>query len=316
MTLNAVRGTGVQRFRAIGTTVSILASDAGQLDVAVDLTRRYLDRLDRAASRFRPDSELSRLNAKAARGDATLPLSPMFTGVLEAAIRTAKLTDGLVDPTVGAALQVAGYDADLTIVQGRPSGTTRRQVRPVGWRALRLDTTQRLISMPTGTVLDLGASAKAFAADEIAAALAAELRGGFLVDLGGDIAIGGALPRDGWSIGVELADGRLAQTIRSWGQAVATSSTQLRTWRTRDGETAHHIIDPRSGAVADSPWAQVTCCAATALEANAATTAAIVLGVQAPQWLADNKLPALLLAHDGRQIRAAGWPPAQEQSTR
>lgn len=262
-------------FTAIGCEHSIVASDPHTLDDAVAIAESYLHGLDRAASRFRGDSELSGLNARARHGDVTAVLSAQLTTTLAAALRVARLTGGLVDPTVGAALEAAGYDDDLSRVQTRAT-TRRAESAPApGWERVLLDERARLLTMPAGTVLDVGASAKAMAADHVAWMLSATLPGGFVVNLGGDIAIGGSLPEGGWQVGVD-DDGRTLQVITSHGQALATSSTRKRVWQTEAGP-AHHIVDPRTGAVADAEWAQVTCCAATALEANAATTAALVM---------------------------------------
>jgi thiamine biosynthesis lipoprotein len=156
-------------------------------------------------------------------------------------------------------------------------------------------------------VLDFGASAKAHAADRIAHLLAGRLEGGFLVNLGGDIAVSGDPPDGGWRVGVEGDDGGVRQVVAITDQGVATSSTQRRQWTTGNG-SAHHIVDPRTGATAPAVWAQVTCIAASALEANTASTAAIVLGEAAPAWLDRNGVAARLDRADGAVVFAAAWP--------
>ena len=143
------------------------------------------------------------------------------------------------------------------------------------------------------------------------ASLAARFPGGFLVNLGGDIATAGDLPAGGWRIGIEAASGSPLQVVTGAGQAFATSSTQKRTWATGvSDERRHHIVDPRTGRTAASPWAQVTCAAASALEANAASTAAIILGPEAPDWLRRNGIPARLDSLDGTVMTTPGWPEA------
>jgi thiamine biosynthesis lipoprotein len=137
--------------------------------------------------------------------------------------------------------------------------------------------------------------------------LADVLPGGFLVNLGGDIAVGGEPPRGGWSIGIDDAAGRTLQVVTSVGQAVATSSTQRRAWLGDDGPH-HHIVDPRTGRTAATVWAQVSCAGATCLEANAASTAAIILGEDAPEWLVSQGVPARLDGVDSRVVRTPGWP--------
>jgi FAD:protein FMN transferase len=132
-----------------------------------------------------------------------------------------------------------------------------------------------------------------------------------LVGLGGDIATGGAAPEDGWRVGIGddhqvAADAPDAVvTVRSGG--LATSGTTCRTWR-RGGRTVHHIVDPRTGDVADPVWRTVSVAAASCVDANTASTAAIVLGWSAPGWLGDTGLPARLVCAKGNVLTVAGWP--------
>lgn len=301
-------------FRAIGTDHAILATDPDALEPAVRLAQQHLADLDLAASRFRSDSEVSGLARAARRGPVTATVSPLLASYVQAALQTAEVTDGLVDFTVGAAVVAAGYDADIEIVRARTTGPAdlpnslagRHSLVP-GWGHVRLD--GHRLSLPRGCVIDLGASAKAHAADVIAAALAAALPGRFLVNLGGDIATNGAAAQGGWRIGIEDADGSTLQTIetRTGTTAVTTSSTRHRHWL-RDGIPGHHIVDPRTGEVARSPWAQVTCVAETALLANAASTASIVLGSEAPAWLTARGIAARLDSLQGDSTTTPGWP--------
>jgi FAD:protein FMN transferase len=296
------------RFEAIGTDVEVLVTAAGVLEEATHLVRRHLAELDLAVSRFRPDSEVSRLARDAEDGPASALASPVFARALRAALRTARLTGGLVDPTVGRAVAASGYDADIDVVRHR-AVTRPGEPAPVpGWRSTTLDPVTDRVTVPQGCLLDLGASAKALAADVLAARLAARLPGGFLVNLGGDIAVGGPDPTGGWQVGVDDAHGATLQVIAvTGGQGVATSSTRHRTWATADGSTRHHVLDPRTGRTAAATWHQVTCVGATALEANAASTAAVVLGEQAPAWLEAAGIPARLDA-PGRVVTTHGWP--------
>ncbi|MGG5170563.1 FAD:protein FMN transferase [Pseudarthrobacter sp. J1738] len=300
------------RFDAIGTTVSVHATDPGALDQAVRTAREWLAPLDLAASRFRADSELTTINARSARGPVAVAVSALLGDVLEASFRTAALTGGLVDPTVGAALLRAGYDDDMVLVRDRAGWTVPGDPEPApGWLQISYTPDVRLLVMPAGTVLDFGSSAKAYAADRIAALLGETLPGGFLVDLGGDIAVAGTPPETGWQVGIEHDRGRTDQVITIRDQAIATSSTRHRAWSSGSG-TAHHIIDPRTGAPAQRIWAEVTCLGATALEANAASTAAIVLGAQAPSWLGARGIDASLHATDGSTVRTGNWPAPHE----
>lgn len=299
---------GRASFRAISTTNTILTTDPRAAGPAARIARAYLAELDRAVSRFRPDSEVSLLAARARAGAASAFVSPVFADHLDAALRMARITGGLVDPTVGSAVVASGYDADIETIRVRrfPTADTRRAAVP-GWRAVHFSSATRRVAVPRGTLLDLGATAKAYAADVLAALLCGQLPGGFLVDLGGDIAVAGATPAAGWQIGIEDDEGRVLQVVASTGTGVATSSTRLRRWSSATGER-HHIVDPRTGLTAPATWAQVTCAAATAVEANAAATAAVVLGPEAPAWLEEQGIAARLDRLDGAPVTTPGWP--------
>ncbi len=299
--------TASATFNAIGTQHQLIVTRPETLGDAIVVARTHLADLDHAVSRFRPDSEVTALARQRDRDEASAIVSPVFVASLRAALRVAELTDGLVDPTVGGAVIATGYDDDLTVVRARDAAPMAQAVVP-GWRAIGLDDAAGRVTVPLGTVLDLGASAKAQAADTIAAVLAARLPGGFLVNLGGDIAVSGETPQGGWQVGVEGTGGEIRQVVASTGQALATSSTRRRTW-TQAGQPRHHIVDPRTGRTAPTAWEQVTCAAGSALEANAASTAAIVLGAEAPAWLAAHGIPARLDPADGgRPITTHGWP--------
>ena len=314
--------TASASFEAIGTRHHLIVTRPETLGAAISVARDHLAELDAAVSRFRPDSEVSALARQHAGRDATALVSPVFAASLAAALRAARLTDGLVDPTVGGAVIASGYDDDLAVVRARTTGdhshatdaaatqTAATPAQPLvpGWRSVELDEPLRRVRVPVGTVLDLGASAKAWAADAIAARLAESLDGGFLVNLGGDLAVSGDLPAEGWQVAVEGTAGEVRQVVASHGQAFATSSTGRRTW-THQGRTRHHIVDPRTGRTAPVVWEQVTCAAATAVEANAASTAAVVLGLEAPAWLAARGIPARLDPADGGGVvTTPGWP--------
>jgi thiamine biosynthesis lipoprotein len=267
-----------------------------------------LEAIDLACSRFRPDSELSLLNS--ANG-GWVPISPLLFEALEAALWAARTTGGLVDPTVGGSLKAIGYDRDFKTLPEDDPAPLRLQVVP-GWRTLEVDSRQRRVRIPAGVELDLGATAKGLAADKsAAAAIEAAGEGGVLVSLGGDIAVAGEPPSEGWLVLVtedassdESAAGDLIY-LRQGG--LATSSTAVRQWR-KGGRLLHHIVDPATGLPAETLWLSASVCAATCLEANAASTAAILMGEKARQWLEELKLPARLVHHDHSVERIAGWP--------
>ena len=286
---------------AIGTTVSVHVTELEALETAQRHVQAEVVAIDLACSRFRADSELSRLNARAGRAT---PVGPLLSEAIAAALRAARLTDGIVDPTIGEALMLAGYDRDFA--QLRPQAGRLRAARVPGWRVLRHDPARRLVIVPAGVQLDLGATAKALAADRCAAAAAAACPGcGVLVNLGGDIAVAGPAPEAGWTVGIgddHRGPADQAITIRSGG--VATSSTAVRRW----GAGRHHIIDPRTGIPAGACWRTVSVAAASCLDANTAATAAVVLGPAAERWLTERGLPARLVASDGTTVAVDDWP--------
>jgi thiamine biosynthesis lipoprotein len=179
-----------------------------------------------------------------------------------------------------------------------------------GWAGVALD--GRRLRLPAGTCLDLGATAKGLGADRSAAAAwRAAGRGGVLVSLGGDIAIAGQPPAGGWPVAIAesslAGQAAVAQVIRLTAGAVATSSVTCRRWR-HGGRLMHHIVDPRTGHPAGGPWRTVSVAAPSCAMANAAATATIVAGNDAPPWLARTGLPARLVRDDGEVRLIGGWP--------
>lgn len=285
----------------------MVVTDAGWLAQARTAVEDELDRVDAACSRFRDDSELTRLNR--AQGKPVRVGALLFEAI-ECALRAAAATEGSVDPTVGAAMDAIGYDRDFDAI--RPDGQRIRPVAASGWRAIRLDGDSLTVELPAGTKLDLGSTAKAWAADRAAARAAAAMRPGVavLVSLGGDVAVAGA-PAAGWPVAIaddhseEDTAGRTTVSLSAGG--LATSSTTVRRWL-RAGRTVHHIVDPATGLPAETPWRTVSVAAASCAEANAASTAAIVRGAAAPAWLEAAGLPARLVALDGSVLAVGGWP--------
>ena len=166
--------------------------------------------------------------------------------------------------------------------------------------------------MPPGTMIDLGATAKALYSDRAARLVLEHTGCGALVSAGGDISVSGAPPAGGWLVGIaEHHAGPAHSAVFIERGGVATSGTTARRW-TRGNQAFHHVIDPRTGRAAASCWRTVTVAAGSAVDANIAATAAVVLGVDAPAWLAGHHLPALLIAVDNRESRVCGWPVAED----
>ena len=290
-------------FPALGTTAQLTLADPGHADEAEALMRTRLTEIDRAASRFRPDSEL--MLVQAMQGGPRR-VSRLLAGAVHAALAAARGTGGLVDPTVGAAIRAAGYDRDFAELCGAEVGETESGHAAPGWQRIGFDPHRRLLDIPAGIELDLGATAKALMADRIARELGVHTGAGVLVALGGDVAVAGERH---WDIGVaeDHSATEPTQVVRITTGGVATSSTAVRSWR-RGGRERHHIIDPATGEPAESPWRTVTVAAPTCLAANTASTAAIVMGERAPAWLAEHGVAARLVAVDGTVVRTGGWP--------
>lgn len=291
------------------TTVVLRVTDTRALARARASVERELAAIDRACSRFRGDSELARVNAAAGRPTR---VSALLCEAVGLALRAAELTGGDVDPTVGRALELAGYDRDWQMMGEMRGRAPRMALRArSGWRTVALDPGSAVVRVARGVRLDLGATAKAWAADRAARAAAASGGCGVLVGVGGDIAICGAPPPRGWLVHVtddHRGDASApGQTIALFCGGLATSSTVVRRWR-RGGRTLHHIIDPRTGAPARTPWRTASVAAASCAEANIATTAALVRGAGASGWLQELGLPARLVDHAGRPWHIGAWP--------
>jgi len=309
-------------FSVFGTTAVLLVAAARQLARARRLVDAELAAADLACSRFRPDSELCALNAA---GGAWLPVSPLFAEILGAALRAARLTGGDVDPTCGRALASLGYDRDFAAVR-QPAELPPRATWPTwpvspvpGWRSVQLDRPGLRARLLNRAQLDLGATAKAWAADRCADQVAAKLDCGALVSLGGDLAAAGQAPEDGWRVRVtdDHASGPAApgQTVTIGSGGLATSSTTVRAW-TVGGRRVHHIINPATGEPARSCWRTVTVAAGSCLDANTASTAAIIRDAAAVPWLHEIGVPARLVRADGSVETTAGWPADQGRPRR
>jgi len=294
-------GADTAQWSVWGTVARIVVTDPEALDDARALVEAELGAVDSVCSRFRPDSELT---AACRAGGRPVTISPLLADLVDAALQAARQTGGDVDPTVGAALCGLGYDRDFAAVTGRQVAPAVRVFPAPDWRAVRLR--DRELTVPDGVLLDLGATAKAVAADRAAALVAVRLGVGVLVALGGDIATAGAAPDGGWRVLVQDRPGDPHCTVHlPAGAALATSSTVGRTWG-RPGELLHHILDPRTGRPAPPVWRTVSVAAYSCLAANTLSTAAIVRGPSAPTMFGG--VPARLVTTDRDVLRLGGWP--------
>ena len=282
------------------------SSDPGQLDLATDRIRSLMDDVARSASRFHAGSDLLRINASSGH---LVPVAPLTVRLVTAALDAARTTDGAVDPTVGRALQAAGYDADIEVVRRRGATADKpghsAPLRLAGnWHQVVVDHDARLVGVPPGVHLDLGATAKAWTADEAAGRVAEEFGLDVLVGLGGDVAVAGPGRRQ-WQVSVTEVEGgdQPAPTVSLSSGGLATSSITARRWA-----GAHHLIDPRTGFPATGPIRTASVWATSCLQANVLSTAAIVWGARAETQLANRGATARLVTRPGDLRFLGGWP--------
>lgn len=290
------------------------SEDIDHFERMIEIALEVSESVDSACSRFRIDSELVVRADDFSHGAQP---SPLLEQLITTALKAANFTNGMVDPTLGSRLIELGYDQAFDSVanaHGIPAGPSTQQTGanrvhfPYSWMDLTLE--NHVLTVPPGMIVDLGATAKAFTADLIAARCFSETGSGVLVSLGGDVATAGPAPLGGWQ--VQLFDDSLS-LVQSLtlepGWAVATSSTRMRRWML-DEEPVHHILDPATGMPASHQWSQVSVVAPSCVEANVLATAAIVCGADAKSWLESKSLvrASLLIGTDGSQVRIGGWP--------
>lgn len=271
--------TETRGFRSMGCEVLVAGASAHELGQIETLFDRY----DQVFSRFIAGSELNRVNAAAGR---VVAVSPLFGSVLETALAMAEHTDGLVDPTVGAALVAAGYDRDFALLGNDPRPPDVPP--PAGWR--QVESGGGLVQTGLHIQLDLNGVVKSLAVD---AGLALISDGGW-ISAGGDLAASAPVE-------VALPEGGAVRLERG---GLATSGSVKRRWL-RGGRRQHHLIDPATGMPSASPWRQVTVCGASCLEADVAAKAGFVRGAAGPAWLTARSLAGRLLTERGETVTPA-----------
>jgi len=280
MSRDVLAADGVARVRAMGVEVAVGGAPPDVLEEIAALLRSW----EATFTRFGPLSELSRVNRSPGR---YVLVSPRFAEVLGLALEAARATGGLVDPTLGAALENAGYAKDFPLL--RPDPRPPGPASPGRWREIRL--AGRLVSRPPGVRLDLNGVVKGLAADRAVELLPGD---GF-VSAGGDLAARGRVT-------VALPDG---ETLAIEGGGIATSGSTARVWR-RGGRAWHHIVDPRTGRPAASRWTSVTVAAGSCLAADVAAKAAFLLSEEGPAWLDERGL-AGRFAGELETVENASW---------
>jgi thiamine biosynthesis lipoprotein len=293
------------RFRAMGTDCSVVVID-GPLGLAA-FAEAEVARCEQRWSRFREDSELCRLNARA--GGGFVPVSHDTFAVVERAVALWHSTDGWFDPTVLDSLLAAGYDSSYEHIRARNAFVrVEAPSRTPGCAGIGLDADASAVRLPPGVHLDLGGVGKGFAADLVAERIIERGARGVCVELGGDIRVLGEAPDDdGWTIEVEdpFEDGRTLFSSRLDDDAIVTSSRLFRRWSTTDGE-AHHLIDPTTGASAWTGVAAVVTRACDATRAEGLAKAVLVAGPQLAAALAMRSGTACWLVMDDRRVLAVG----------
>ncbi len=286
----------VRAFRAMGTDCAITVFGP-QATALAELGEQRIALLEQSWSRFRPGSELNRLNARA--GEGPVEVSDDLRTLVEAMQAGWRWTDGLFDPTVLWSMRALGYDADFATVIARDAVASVQASPAPGMAGVVIDGST--VAVPAGVGLDPGAIGKGLAADILVEELLMAGAVGVLVDLGGDVVLGGTPDLDeAWVVDVldERAGGERVLTTLSWDApvdrvAVATSTSLRRRWA--DGR--HHVVDPRTGTVADLTVVQSTVVATDGWQAEVAATAAMLLGREAGSaWLDEQGLTGWLLA--------------------
>lgn len=300
--LDVPSGMSSHRFRAMGSDVHLLVPDRRAADAARAVERLFSS-WEEVLSRFRPESELCRLNALAG---APVTVGPILLDAAEASLEAARATGGLFDPTLGHELVRLGYDRSFEEIGDAPAATERARGGG-GWRGMVVDRSAGVVALPSGSGLDLGGIAKGMAVDaslELLASLEIETA---LVSAGGDLAVLG-LPSGRRAWGVRVGSDPEDPVVPLARGALATSGTARRRWR-RGGLERHHLVDPTTGEPAASGLRRVTVAGGTCRVAEVGATAAFVAGPKlGPGVLERLGLAGLLVTEAGGQVRVGRWP--------
>jgi FAD:protein FMN transferase len=303
----APKGLRILTFPAMGATISILAPE-GDAKEARDATRWLFAEWEAALSRFRSDSELSRLNARA---DGWVAVSPLLFDVTATALEAARATGGVFDPTLLRQLVSLGYDRTFATLPPIAPPLSETIAPGGGWRGIQLDHEKRRVFLPAGVALDFGGIAKGMAADAAVKRLREMGVPRGCVNAGGDLATFGAPPDgDGWPIGVQGTRETHLVTLKRG--ALATSGIANRQWR-QGAFVRRHILDPRTGMPAETGLWSVTVATERCAQAEAAAKAAFILGPrEGARFLDERKLAGLFAHEDGSWQSAGDWPVTEQ----
>lgn len=292
-------GLAQTTFHAMGTTVALLLPRAE----SEQATQRIADLFatwERALSRFQPDSELSRLNAQVGQ---PVVVSPLLLRVLTAALDAAEATGGIYDPTLLRQLVTLGYDRSFDTLPPSLPPTSMMVVGGGAWRGIQVDRDKQIVTLPVGAQLDFGGIAKGMAVDAALDLLREQGVTAALVNAGGDLGVIGQPPLlDHWPVQAPTGE------VVALRGAMATSGIGRRQWMQGD-QRQHHLIDPRTGASAQSGLWSVTVAADRCMQAEVAAKAALILGPEAGiTFLQQHRLSGLLIREDGTCSATGAWP--------
>jgi thiamine biosynthesis lipoprotein len=289
-------------FQSMGTEITVLAPIA-DCNASLALVRDTFNAWDARFSRFRSDSELSRLNASAG---ARFPASPSMLEVVAASLVAARVTGGLFDPTLLHRLVTLGYDDQFERLPADRPAQPMDEWQQGRWAKIGIDRAAGWIELPAGIGMDLGGIAKGMAVDASIAVLRERGIAPAAVNAGGDLGVNGPLD-GGWPIAIDDAGGR---TILLHAGALATSSVLHRRWRV-DNQERHHLLDPRTGMPVGGRVASASVAAPSCRAAEVAAKAALLLGPEkAALFLATHRLSGLLVLHNGRIWNLGNWKEA------
>lgn len=306
----------------LGASVTVALTQRTLLPRAQRLLLAETERVDRACNRLRPDAELRRLNER-----RITQVSSVLAAAIRAALRVAHATQGAVNPVVETQRDQGGrdlHDASFTNADGSLAESRRLASAPLhssrhSWQRVSVDE-HNVVLLPNGIDLDLDPITRAWTADRAAQLIAHSLGCGVVVNIGGNIAAAGPPPPSGWPVRIVEHNGasqNTDQTISSeamLGPIVTVFSGGLATSGIRDGrphqrnDLRHHVLDRQPEVPCDGPWRTASAAAASCLDANAASVAAIFKGEAAPAWLLKRHLPVRLVGCDGRVVNLPGWP--------
>jgi thiamine biosynthesis lipoprotein len=287
----------------MGSDVHLLAPE-GRLHECANAVEALFTEWEDTLSRFRPESELSRLNDRAG---VPVRVGSILLAAVETSLEAAHATGGLFDPTLRHELVRMGYDRSFEEIGGGDAAPAGRPRGGGAWRGIVVDSSAGTVTLPTGSGLDLGGIAKGMAVDASLERLSGLGVGAALVSAGGDLAVRGLPPgRRAWGVLVGGdPEGPVVPLVRG---ALATSGTARRRWKQGSVER-HHLVDPETGEPAAGGLRQVTAAGGSCRAAEVGATAAFVAGRRlGPTVLAHLGLAGLLVTAAGREIRVGRWP--------